>query len=75
MKFLTFLLIILSVLVIFGESFTVKQLREGEEIIRSCMFKVRISPLAVNRLRKADFSKVDEKSQVSLKNSSILSVD
>lgn len=67
MKFLNFLLI-LSVLVFFvsfGESLTAKQLRDGEEIIRNCMFQVRIGPLAVNRLRKADFSKVDEKSQVS----------
>lgn len=46
---------------------TEEQKKEAESVVRSCIFKIRINPLAVNRLRKGDFSKVDEKSQVRVK--------
>lgn len=62
----TLILFILVASISCSDSLTAKQLRQSEEIITKCMFKTRTSPLAVNRLRKADFSKVDEKSQVSL---------
>jgi hypothetical protein len=49
----------------FVNSFTIKQLQESEAYARDCIIKVGINPIAVNRLRKGDFSRNDEKMQVS----------
>lgn len=47
------------------DALTLQQVKDGEVFARDCIFKIGISPLAINRLRKGDFSRVDEKSHVS----------
>lgn len=48
------------------DGFTIKDLKNGELLATECIIEVGINPLAVNRLRKGDLSRVDEKSQVRL---------
>lgn len=65
MNIFGFFIALAFVFVVTVEAFTLKQLREGEVFATECIFKVGINPLSVNRLRKGDFSRDDEKSQVS----------
>lgn len=54
------------------ESFSLQQLKDGEVYARDCIIKVGINPLAVSRLVKGDFSRNDEKIQVSFVEKSFL---
>lgn len=45
--------------------FKIQQIEDGKAHVRSCIFKIGISPMEVNRLRKGDFSESDDKSHVS----------
>lgn len=57
-------LLVSVVCLISVNSFTLEQLKDGEAFARDCILKIGISPLTVNRLRKGDFSRDGEKSQV-----------
>lgn len=58
-------ILIISAFIFASDAFIIKQLHLGEAYARDCVYKVGISPLTINRLRKGDFSNHDEKSQVS----------
>lgn len=47
------------------EMLSFERVKGSETIARDCMFTVGINPIAINRIRKGDFSKDDEKSHVS----------
>lgn len=59
------LLFATSVVFVSVNPFKIHQVEDGKAHVRSCVFKIGISPLEVNRLRKGDFSESDEKSHVS----------
>jgi hypothetical protein len=58
-----FVLAILSFTLV--ESFTLQQLNDGQNYARDCIIKVGINPLDVGKLAKGDFTRNDEKIQVS----------
>jgi hypothetical protein len=65
LKMISIRFLIIMAVVSMCRSFSIKQLKDGEKKAAECIFEVGINPLSVNRLRKGDFSKVDEKSRVS----------
>lgn len=71
MKFIGIFLFALSAL-LSVDCLTLQQVKDGEVFARDCIFKIGISPLAINRLRKGDFSRVDEKSHVSFLHYNVL---
>lgn len=58
-------LLLFATSVIFVDPFQIHQIEDGKAHVRSCMFKIGISPMEANRLRKGDFSESNEKSHVS----------
>lgn len=58
----------------YAESFTLQQLKDGQVYARDCIIKVGINPLAVGQLAKGDFTRSDEKIQVSLVDSLKLAI-
>lgn len=59
-------LLLFATSVVFVSPFKIQQIEDGKAHVRMCAFKIGISPMEVNRLRKGDFSESDEKSHVSL---------